>query len=378
MTSMSRNAVRWKAVACLVAGAALGGCNSLDGPTNGNGGPDLLGDVVVLNSVGKTFTQYDVDGTITPVGPARALPPNFDGDAMDVLDRLFVSTISSFGGSRVVFADLTTGETSIASFPGTVEANPSRPTIIIDIRGNVGTLVAGRGTNAIYIVFPGGAEAQAIATDVGTFVQRVLPAGNFLFALDANLDDDGGTFEPLGNSKILVIDLLTGSLDSEIDIPGAKGAVDALFTGETEVLVLAGGTFGADFSPNGDGLVALVNVAVEIVAKSFDLGGNGISIRPGADSQVYITRTTDFVDIDVLSWNSSVRNFVRGPDNPIEPKDSDGSKLACWAVSALFDGRLLCVTFDVVQSGRLVLLDEDGQYIAEAASGFGSTDLAFP
>jgi len=47
-------------------------------------------------------------------------------------------------------------------------------------------------------------------------------------------------------------------------------------------------------------------------------------------------------------------------------------------VTALSDGRLLCGTFETSQNGRLVLLQTDGTYIAELASGFGTTDIGFP
>ncbi len=44
-------------------------------------------------------------------------------------------------------------------------------------------------------------------------------------------------------------------------------------------------------------------------------------------------------------------------------------------MTAFIDSEMLCATFEVGAQGRLVLLDEDGQFIDETPIGAGATDI---
>ncbi len=186
-------------------GVVTGACNESVGP-NGNGnGPPITAEVFVLNSLGKTISRLAVRGDALEVaGSPVILPANFDGVAMDILDDIWVTTISSFGGSQIVFGSFATGEQAVTTFPGAdgALADPSKPSLVIDLGGIVGVLLGTRGDNSIYIAFPGSPVAQLLAADVGEFTERVIPVAAVLLSIDANLDDAGGTFQPLGDPRI--------------------------------------------------------------------------------------------------------------------------------------------------------------------------------
>ena len=360
----------------------VGACNESTGPNgNGNGnGPPVAAEVFVLNSLSKTISRFVVRGdALESAGGAITLPPNFDGVAFDMFDDVWVTTISAAGGSQVVFGSLASGEQAVSTFPDPngALADPSKPTVVVDLVGNIGTLVGTRWTNSVYIAFPG-AAAQLLAADVGEFVERVLPGGQALLSIDANLDDVGGTFQPLGDPRIQFHDQLTGAFIDEVPFVGATNANDGVFF-QSDVLVLAGGGFGPppDFAPNNDGQVIVMNAIARGVITSLDLEGNGISLEAGRNSLNYITRTTgsDFGSTDLLVFNLITKTWVRGPNNALEPKDASGADLNCWAASALLDSRILCVTFAFGTAGRLVLLDANGAFLDEAAVGQGATDL---
>lgn len=144
-------------------------------------------------------------------------------------------------------------------------------------------------------------------------------------------------------------------------------------------MVLAGGTFVSDpeFAPAGDGNLVVVSATARAVRRTLALGGNGLSIEGGKNGLGHIVRTQgSFDQTDILTFNFFTENFERGPGNPIQPKDADGSDIGnCRAASALIDGRLLCVTFEAATQGRLVLMDADGNFLDDAPVGAGATDI---
>jgi hypothetical protein len=81
------------------------------------------------------------------------------------------------------------------------------------------------------------------------------------------------------------------------------------------------------------------------------------------------------VATSLVSFDPAAGSFVASPSAPIDVRGAAGDDVSCWTATALADGRLLCVTFSVVEAGRLLLLDDDGSAIDEIPSGFGSTDL---
>lgn len=351
---------------------SLSGCgNDPVGPGAEPGpGPGTVIELLVLNSTGQTLAGFTLSETLATDGPAIDLGAGFDGVSLSATPTRAATTVSAFGGSRVLFADLTTGAVQTTSFPAP-EANaadPSRPTF--DDAGTV-VFVAGRGSDAIYAASPGDAVASRVATNVGTFVERVVPVGNELFALDAHLDDDGGTFAPLGPGRIFVLE--AGTVSATIDLPPeAMSPIDMVRVGN-RLLVLMGGTFDpVTFAPNGDGGLVSVDITARSAGPFVPLGGNGVAIEAGADGLVYVTSTTDFLTLDARVLNPAAGT---GGSLPLAMRDAAGTKVDCWAVSALDDGRRVCITFDFASPGRLLVFDSDGEAVSEVPSGFGSTDL---
>lgn len=375
--------MRLRRALCLFLVATVGGCLGDTGPDggNGNGGSSSFGSIFVLNSVGQTIGRFDVEGDeLVRAADPIVLPPNFDGDALTVQVEGFATSISSFGGSQILLGSLRTGEQTVITFPGAqgAEANPSKVTLLDDPFLGVEGWVAGRASNTLYRIAPGAETAITVATDVGEFVERVLPFSSFLAAVDANLDDEGGTFEPLGPPRVLIVDRTTGDLRFVIELSDAAGASDAIFN-QGDIFVLAGGSFSEDagggFVPDGNGALVIASVNTLGVRRHLPIDGNGISLAPGADASLYVTRTSDFESMDVLVYDVFRDEWDRSPDNPIRPRDADGAAVDCWVVSALRDGRLLCATFSVPTPGRLYLLDETGGELSSLESGVGSTDI---
>ncbi len=342
-------------------------------PVTGPGETAVPDGLLVLNSTGQTLAAFEVGETLVSVGVEIDLGAGFDGVSIDAAADHAVTTVSSFGGSRVLFADLTTGVVQTTEFPAPegLDANPSRPTF--DEDGSI-AYMAGRGSNTVYAASPGAAVATRMAADVGSFVERVIPIGSRLFALDANIDDDGGTFAPLGPSRIFVIE--AGAITDTINLPPtALNAIDMVRVGD-RMVVLLGGTFDpATFAPNGDGGLVTISLSDFSLGLVHDLEANGVSIESGADGLVYVTGTSDFIRLDAMNFDAAADDFISGPSAPLDIRDASGARVDCWAVTALADGRHVCVTFSFASAGRLILLDSLGEPAGEIPSGFGSTDI---
>jgi hypothetical protein len=298
----------------------------------------------------------------------------FDGDAFDLMGSYAVTTISSFGGSRILSVDLGTGGVITSLFPAPEAdlANPSSASF--DVQGNV--WVGGRGSDAVYRLNPGDAEAQRIATNVGTFVERVVPVGDQLYVVDANIDDEGGSYQPLGPGRIVVLSP-SGGDRRVIDLPpGAFDPTDAVVAGGS-LIVLAAGTFDpVTFLPVNDGSLVAIDLGNGTVRPPVALDANGVSLELGGDGFVYVTTTSDYQTLDLLRFDPVAGSFVRGPSDPLLVRGADGRRVDCWSATALDDGRVVCATFSFVEAGRLLLADQGGAFMDEIGSGFGTTDLA--
>lgn len=360
--------------------AACGGGTGPDGNGGGNG-EDSFGSVFVLNSVGRTIARFDIeDDQLSTAASPIVLPANFDGDALDVLGEGFVTSVSSFGGSQLIFGSLRTGEQAVVTFPGAggAEANPGKVTLFDDPARGLQAWVGGRGTDAVYRVDPGAEEATVVATDVGEFIERVLPLGSLLAVVDANLDDDGGTFEPLGPPRIVVLDRDLGTVVFTIEMPDAVGAANALFN-QGDLFVLAGGSFSQDasgsFVPDDNGRLVIPSVNIQEVRESFPLGANGLTMSAGGDGNLYIVRSSDLVTTDLVAYNLFQDRWTHSPEDPLEPEDAQGGRIDCWVARSLTNGRILCATFSIDPPGRLYLLDPAGRELSSVESGAGSTDI---
>lgn len=351
---------------------AVAGCEDGGSPLPIAPGPDDSRGVLVLNSTGQTIASFEVSEALEAAGSPIDLGAGFDGSAVDATETHAVATVSAFGGSRVLFVDLAAGGVSTTVFPDPEgeSANPSRARF--DAAGSA--WFAGRGSDAVYTAMPGETEATRVTEEVGTFVEVVVPAGDELLAVDAFIDDDGGTFAPLGPSRVFVIDAI-GALVDTIELPdGARNAIDAVLVGG-RLVALLGGTLDATFAPVGDGGLVVVDVEDRTAGAFIPFAANGVAIEAGADGLAYVTTTNDFVSTSVLSFDPATASFRDGPTDPVDTRDGAGDPVQCWAATALEDGRLLCVTFATAEAGRLLLLESDGSAIDEAPSGFGSTDL---
>ncbi len=337
-------------------------------------GAQTVPDLYLLNSTGQTLTAVAVGESLSMVGPAIDLGAEFDGDAMDLSPTHAVSTVSSFGGSLTVFVALASGSVVTSTFPGPVGdlTNPSAPTF--DATGAV--WVGGRGSDAIYRVRPGDLQAEQTAAGVGTFVERVIPVGGRLYAIDANIDDERSTYQPLGPGRVVVLDS-TGAVEKAIDLPdGAFNPGDAVAT-NGYLFVLAAGTFDpGSFEPAGDGALVAIDLTSGTVTLAVGLGGNGIGLEQGADGKLYLVTTLDFVSTRVLRYDPASRSFERGPEDPLIVRDLEGAAIHCWTATGLADGRLLCATFSYAEEGQLVLADDEGTMLDAIPAGFGTTDIA--
>ncbi len=354
--------------------ATLVGCSTDGGDPTGPGPGDPPAALLALHSVGQTMQGYEVSGEISPSGAAIDLGGLFDGDAMAVggvvTDLTAVVTESDFGGDRALVVDVPSRSSVAVTFPDET-VNPSKP-FVVESRGSA--FVGGRASNSVYelsITVPGTPPA-VFARDVGEFIEKVVVANDRVFVIDSNIDDVDFTFEPLGNSRVVVFET-SGELVREIELPGLQATNAVLSAGR--LVVLNAGTLGPAFEPEGNGSLAVIDPASLQLSGPFPLEGNGVSIEEGADGRVYVAVTSDFVSIRTLRFDPTGPGFVDGPQNPIQTRDSDGAPLSCWAATALSDGRLVCATFRSEQAGELFLLGTDGGFIDSTPGGFGTTDL---
>jgi outer membrane protein assembly factor BamB len=330
--------------------------------------------VFVLNSTGQTLASFSVLEGLEVGAPPTDLGAGFDGDAFDLTTSFAVTTVSAFGGSRLLFVDLASGDVLTTSFPAPQSdlTNPSAASF--DPQGTA--WVGGRSSDAIYRAIPGDLTAVRVASGVGTFIERVVPHGDRLYVIDANIDDDAGSYEPLGPGRVVVLSRV-GAEEQVIDLPpAALNPTEAVVT-EGALLVLASGTFDpTTFLPASDGSLVAVDLATGQAGSPVPLAANGVSMKLGSDGFVYVTTTSDYQTLDLLRFDPVSGTFARGPADPIPVRGEDGGRVDCWSATALSDGRIVCVTFSFAEAGRLVLTDDAGGFLDEAPSGFGSTDVA--
>ncbi|MFQ5746670.1 MAG: hypothetical protein ACE5HF_05570 [Gemmatimonadota bacterium] len=332
-------------------------------------------ELVAVNSTGQTLSFFTLTDTLAPAAAALDLGASFDGVSADVSGDLAATSVSSFGGSRVLAVDLSRRSIRTILFPAPEAdlANPGKATL--EENGTI--WVGGRASDAVYRIDPGAVEATRVASSVGTFVERILPVGAELFVVDANIDDDGLTFQPLGPARVVVLSR-AGAPAALIALPtGSVNAQDAVLAGG-RIVVLAAGSFDpTTFAPNDDGTLVLLDPGARAVVATLGLGANGLAVKAGEDGLVYVTTTSDFAMTSVLRVDPVGGRFVDGPATPLDLRDASGAAVNCWVATATSDGRLLCATFRTDRSGDLLLFSAGGAFLSSVPSGFGTTDIAF-
>ena len=363
-----------------VLATATAGCNESTGP-GGNGAPVTpdISEIAVLNSISGTLQQFNrIDGRLVRFGTDIRLGAGFNGQTADFLQDLWVTTSESPGGSQVIFGSFSTGEQVVATFPDNAAVDPAKPTVIADAAGTLGALVPARARDAIYIAFPGNSTTRLLIDGVGTFPERAVPAGLYIVSLDGNLDDEARGRQPHGPPRMVIHEFQSGSYFDEVRLPeGTVGATEALALEDNLLFLAGGGMDSLTSAPAGDGRLIEIDMSSRDIQDVHDLGGNGLAMEPGRNGLIYIVRTKGPAteETDIVAFNFSTRNFVHGPGNPIQPRDRDGSNLNCRVATAFLDSQVLCATYETAAQGRLVLLAEDGAFIADVPVGAGATDI---
>ncbi|MXW67492.1 MAG: hypothetical protein F4Z72_10910 [Gemmatimonadales bacterium] len=368
----------WIRIGALAVLAACGGSNGTGPDDPGVATPDRS-EFAVLNSISGTLQQFNrIDGRIVPFGRDIQLEAGFRGRTADFIQDLWVTAWDAPEGSKVVFGSFSTDERTTAVFPNNAIVDPGKPTVIFDAGGTVGALIPARAQDAVYVAFPGTPMAQIAVEAVGTFVERVIPAGQFLVSADGNLDDEDGGREPLGPPRIVLHEFISGSYFDELRLPEGTVGVNEAIVLEDQMLLLAGGAVDPVTSAAvGEGNLVEIDMSARTVQDVNPLGGSGISMEAGRDGLVYVVRTKGIgaTETDVLRFSFAVRDWMNGPENPIQPRDRDGSNLNCRVAAGFLDGQILCATYVAAGQGRLVLLSAEGEFIDEAPIGAGTTDI---
>ena len=367
----------WLGVGVLMAVAAGCGDSGGMGPDPGGVTPDRS-DVAILNSISGTLQQFNrIDGQLVPFGSDIQLGADFRGHTADFIQDLWVTAWDTPTGSKVLFGSFSTGEQTTATFPGDAIADPGKPTVVFDVGGTVGALIPARALDAVYVAFPGTPLAQITVEDAGTFVQRAIPAGQYIVSVDENLDDEQGG-APLGPPRIALHRFIDGSYFDQLVLPeGTAGATEAIVIEDRMALLAGGGVDSLTLAPTGNGALVEIDMSARRVQDVNPLGGQGLSMEAGRDGLLYIVRTKGpgSSETDVLRFSFAVRDFENGPENPIQPRDRDGSNISCRVAAGFLDGEMLCATYEAAGQGRLILLSAEGEFIDDVPIGAGATDI---
>lgn len=367
----------WIGIGVLVAAAACG-----DSGGTGPDGPDVVtpdrSDVAILNSISGTLQQFNrIDDRLVPFGRDIQFGADFRGHTADFIQDLWVTAWDTPTGTKVLFGSFTTEEQTMATFPGNAIVDPGKPTVVFDAGATVGALIPARALDALYVAFPGTPLAQVAVEQVGTFVQRAIPAGQFIVSVDGNLDDEQGG-APLGPPRVAFHYFINGSYFDQLLLPdGTAGATEAIVLEHRMALLASGGVDSLTSAPLGDGHLLEIDMSARRVQDVNPLGGQGVSMEAGRDGRLYIVRTkgSGSTETDVLRYSFAIHDFERGPENPIQPRDRDGSNLSCRVAAGFLDGEMLCATYEAAGQGRLILLSAEGEFIDDVPIGAGATDI---
>jgi hypothetical protein len=317
-TSRSTFAHRTRSLLAAALIVATAACGSDTATTPGT--PGFLGGTgdnheigVVMNSTGKSMTLFQLgdptvqqqitlgtSSTVTPTGFSlkgryAAVPL---GNAASValidlqnsdIERYFTFTSGNATGS--VFADDTT----------IIAANTAL--------GTVGRMTIGQADDAITQTVVVAAQPTAVAF-----------AGGRALIVSANLD---ANFTPIGNGVITALDPKTLQVLGTVETGGVNSGSAAVGPDGLLYVVNTG-----DYVAQGS--ITIINPATMQVVST--VGGMGVgpgAISIDANGLAYISGFYS----GTLVWNTKTRTFVRGTDNPVCAKLSDGSCRGAFAAT---------------------------------------------
>jgi hypothetical protein len=289
MTNETRRLGR---LAALSLAALLAACSGGDGPSTPHGDPERV--EVVVNSVSRSLSIFSPDSAAPAV---RTVQLGAQGSPVGAAVRGSFAVVPMGTYPFAVVVDLRTG---VVTHTIALPAN-SGATGAAFLDDSI-AIIANPNRNSVtpVNVLTGTAKAELA---VGVYPQAVVPGPGAVFVLNANLVN----FAPAGPGSVSVITSPT-KVDATAQLQGINPTAGAV-SGNLLFIVNAG-HFGGN-----DGSLSTLNIVsgTETVTPGF--GEFPGSVAVGADGNVYV----GVYGLGVLEWNPGIRQFVRGPDNPIVP-----------------------------------------------------------
>ena len=332
----------------LVACTAVSACE--DDPMRPTGGQPREY-AVLLNSVSNSLTVFPVaapDSTRT-----IALGPTGTPTTLDVRGSIALVPLGLFPAVAVV--DLAEGVVT-----RTIPLPDNGGATGVAIANDSIAFVGNPELNTVSPVrYRAGTAAAAIA--VGGYPTALAAVNDRVVVLEANLVD----FVPSGPSTVSVIDAEEWVVDAEFPLAG-RNAGDALVLGDSVVLVLHRGDFGA---ANGSVSVIRLPLAAEAEHHPGFGEGTGTLARLG-DGQIAVSSWA----YGIALFDRLAGAFTIAPSNGVVPEGA----VNVLAVATDGEGRLYVVSAgDCSAPGSLLRLDDALEVEAAATVGSCPIDAAF-
>ncbi|HUF11679.1 MAG TPA: hypothetical protein VMN78_01100 [Longimicrobiales bacterium] len=321
-----------------------------DDPTRPSGG-EPREYAVVLNSVSNSLTVFPVDAPDST--RTIALGPTGTPTTLDVRGSIALVPLGLFPALAVV--DLADGVLS-----RTIPLPEAGGATGVAIANDSVAFVGNPELNTISPVrYRAGTAAAEIA--VGRYPTALAALGDRIFVLEANLVD----FVPDGPSTVSVVDADEWVVDADFTLSG-RNAGDALVLGDSIVLVLNRGDFGA---ANGSLSVIRLPIAAEAEHNSGFGEGTG-TLALLEDGQLAVSSWA----FGIALFDLGAGAFTIAPSNGVVPEGA----VNVLAAAADGEGRLHVVSAgDCAAPGSLLRLDDALQVAASATVGSCPIDVAF-
>lgn len=322
-----------------------------DGSSLGPDLPDGAEVGVVLNSIDRTLTVFEVerpDNVFTiglgpdgsPVGfalrdgivvvPMGSLPALVVVDLNEREIRRVIELTPNSGATGVAFLD---DDTVLVGNPNLDSVSPV----------NISTGVVG---------------AEIL---VGMFPEFVVSDDSRAYVINAELDDN---FTPLRSGTVTVVDGMTLSVIETVELSGENPG-GASISPDGRLFVANRGRFG---ERSGSLSVISTGTFQEI---AFDAGFDEFpfGVEFGPDGNVYVTST----EYGVAIWDPENGTFVRDPFNPLAP----GGNRSSAGVAFDSGGRLYALELECVSDGDVFRLDAELNLERTIRVGTCPFDIAF-